>query len=331
MQDATAAAAAGTGAGALTEQAAREAVREPVTLESALRTILTSLKTLWALFLAHLPLIIAGGVVLGLTFLVARFGQRAVRRALERAHVRPSLRDLFGQLFYIAAWIVGILVAALVMFPGFKVGQIVAALGLGSIAIGFAFKDIFENFFAGILILWRFPFEPGDFIECEGVRGEVRDVTIRMTEIRQTDGQLVVMPNATLFKNPVRVITAEPKRRVTIMVGVDYAADLDAARETIAGAVKGCGTVDGSRPIQVFAHDFGADAVNFEVAWWADPKPVDERRSRDEVVVAIRRALDAAGIEIPFPQRALSFREPVPLKGPLPLERPLPPSRNGGE
>jgi small conductance mechanosensitive channel len=121
---------------------------------------------------------------------------------------------LLGQIGYLTVWIVGLLIAAVIVSPGMTPAKVLTVLGLSSIAIGFAFKDIVENFFASVLILWRFPFEPGDFIECDGILGKVEDTTIRMTAIRQVDGQLVVLPNAQLFKSPVLVITSQPQRRI---------------------------------------------------------------------------------------------------------------------
>jgi len=182
-------------------------------------------------------------------------------------------------------------------------------LGLGSVAVGFAFKDIFENFFAGILILWRYPFDRGDFITCGDLTGEVNQITIRNTIIRKLDGELAVIPNAALFKNSVDVLTSQPQRRVRIICGVAYDEDVDNAREVITKAVQSCDSVEGKRTVQVFAQEFASSSINFEIAWWTGWKPVDIRGSRDEVVAAIKRALDESDIEIPFPYRTLTFKD----------------------
>jgi small-conductance mechanosensitive channel len=182
-------------------------------------------------------------------------------------------------------------------------------LGLGSVAIGFAFKDIFENFFAGILILWRYPFDRGDFISCVDVSGKVEEITIRNTLIRRLDGELAVVPNATVFKNNVDVLTSQPQRRVRLICGIAYGEDVDTARDVIQTAVRKCKTIEGIRTVEVFAEEFADSSVNFEVAWWTGSKPLDMRRSRDEVVTAIKAALDSAGIEIPFPYRTLTFKD----------------------
>ena len=123
------------------------------------------------------------------------------------------------------------------------------------------------------------------------------------------------MPNGYLYSNPLRILTDQTSRRITIQCGVGYGEDVDESREVIRAAVEGVGTVNKDKPVQVFAQGFGASSIDFEVTWWTQSKPVDIRESRDQVVAAIKRALDEAGIEIPFPQRTLTFSGPVPFAG----------------
>ncbi|QNN25430.1 mechanosensitive ion channel family protein [Planctomycetales bacterium ZRK34] len=255
-------------------------------------------------------------MVVILTAIVARYAHRAARNLFGKLYSKASLRDLFAQFVYIGVWFVGIMLAAGIVFPDFGFGQIVATAGLASIAIGFAFQDIFENFFAGILILWRFPFEIGDYIDIEGtdIEGQVEDIWIRMTHLRKTTGELLLVPNATIYKHPVRVLTDQKKRRTTIIAGVAYSEDVDESRAVIRKAVESCDTVKKDEPIQVFAQEFADSSINFEVTWWTGPTPLDLRKSTDQVVAAVKRGLDEAGIEIPFPYRTLTFRGDSPLR-----------------
>jgi len=118
-----------------------------------------------------------------------------------------------------------------------------------------------------------------------------------------------------LFKNPVTVRTDRDVRRVTIICGVAYDEDLDAARQVIADAVAACSTVrQGDLTIQVFEQEFADSSINFEVTWWTGATPVEVRKSKDEVVSGVKRGLDDAGIEIPFPNRTLTFKEPLKLR-----------------
>ena len=250
-------------------------------------------------------------VILTLTWLAAWGVKHFVRRATG-SRLRPSLQSLFINLSGIVIRLIGIMIAAIVLFPTLTPAKMLAGLGIGSVAIGFAFKDVFENFLAGIIILFRREMRIGDFVECESIEGKVEEISIRDTHIRQPDGQLVIVPNALLFENPLTIRTDQDQRRTTIVCGVAYGEDVDASRDVIRKAVEACDSViTDDRPVQIFAQEFNASSIDFEVTWWTGSAPVDIRKSRDEVIAAVKLALDKAGIEIPFPCRTLTFAEPL--------------------
>lgn len=264
-----------------------------------------------------LPQLAVAIVVLVLTWLLNKAARLVTARLLARTKLRQSLKDLFALLISIFVWILGSMIAAIILFPGLTPSSMLAGLGIGSVAIGFAFKDVFENFLAGIIILFRREMRIGDHIECQGIEGKVAHIAIRESHIMQTDGQLVIVPNPILFKNPVTVRTQEDLRRVTVICGVAYDVDVDDARDVIKAAVQSCETVStDDKPVQIFAQEFASSSINFEVTWWTGSTPLDVRTSRDEVVSKVKRALDDAGIEIPFPYRTLTFKTPVPIEQP---------------
>lgn len=263
-------------------------------------------------FIEHMPYLLVGLIILLLSWLVTKVVGVVVRKVTN--HMRPSLGELFVRLSHIAVWAMGLLLAAMVIFPGLTPAKALGGLGLASIAIGFAFKEIFENFFAGVLLLWKYPFEKGDFIECESILGKVEDISVRMTTIRKTNGELVVVPNSFLFKNAVNVLTDTDLRRITIMTGVAYTEDADYAATLLESALLKCETVDKREPVEVFLNGFGDSSIDIEVTWWTGPTPLEHRRSRSEVVSTIKRTLDDAGIEIPFPYRTMTFKEPLTIK-----------------
>ena len=256
------------------------------------------------------PRLAVAVIALASTWAASRIAGMIIERIGRRLHLRTALTEVITMLVSALIWVIGILVASAIAFPSVTPADLLTALGLGSIAIGFAFKDIFENFFAGILILLREPFKLGDHIECGEIEGSVERISVRDSHVRQTDGQRVVVPNAKLFQNPVTVRTDLDLRRATIICGVAYGADADEAQRVIHDAVIAVDSVrDDVRDVQVFAHGFGASSVDFEVAWWTGSRPLDIRTSRDQVVRAIKRALDEADIEIPFPQRTVWMRQ----------------------
>ncbi len=281
---------------------------------NAVSLITEQLKTLAEGAIQHLPNIVAAVALILGTWLLSRLARRITSKVLSGESASRSLALAIRKLVTIAVWTSGLALATIVLFPSVKPSNLIAGLGLGSVAIGFAFKDIFENFFAGMLILLRQPFSIDDHIKVDGIEGVVENITIRDTLVRQTDGQPVVIPNSVLFKNPVTVRTERDTRRVTVMCGVAYDEDVDAARDVISDAVKSVDSVNKDKPIQVFAQSFGASSIDFEVTWWTGSKPVDIRTSRDAVVAQVKRALDEAEIEIPFPYQTLTFHEPLPVQ-----------------
>ncbi len=276
--------------------------------------MIKQINELWIGTVEMVPQIVVGLVIVILTWLLAKAVRGFATRLAHRAHLRPSLVNFVRMLAGLVTWIVGLMIAAVVVFPDLTPSSMIAGLGIGTVAVGFAFKDIFENFFAGVFILLRKDMRIGDFIECEDIEGRVENISIRETHIRETDGELVIVPNAMLFKNPLTIRTDKDIRRTTIICGVAYDVDLDTARDVIRSAVASCDTVvQDDKPVQVFAQEFGDSSINFEVTWWTGSKPLDIRTSRDQVVTAVKRGLDNAGLEIPFPYRTLTFKEPLPV------------------
>ena len=303
-----------SGAGGDGETAAAEDAAQLGQNVDPVDKLIEQVNGLYAASIELLPRLAIAVAVLILTGIVVWIVRKIVGSAARRARLRPSLRELCELVAKIVVWVLGIMVAAVIIFPGLTPASMLAGLGLGSVAIGFAFKDIFENFLAGILILLRNSMRIGDFIECEDIEGKIERIRLRESHIRQTDGQLAITPNAYLFKNPVIVRTDLDKRRTTVICGVAYGEDVDTARDVIRQAVQSCESVEQEKhEVQIFAQEFADSSINFEVTWWTGSKPVDVRRSRDEVVAAVKRALDDNGIEIPFPYRTLTFKEPLPL------------------
>jgi len=285
----------------------------PTTLDDATQTVVESLLEIWAAFVGRIPYFVAGFVVIIITWVAASLFSSLAVRMMNRSGLRDSLKILLRRFVSIGAWILGVLLAAMIIFPGLTPSKAIGAMGIASIAVGLAFKDIFENFFAGILLLWRFPFEKGDIIECEDILGTVENVALRMTEIRLLSGELIVCPNSFLFKNPVKVLTNKDVLRANITVGVAYGEDVEKAVKTISEAVNNCSSVEHSRETQIVPTAFGSSSVDIEVYWWTDAHPKATRDSKAEIVSSVKKALDDAGIEIPFPYRTLTFKEPLRL------------------
>lgn len=262
---------------------------------------------------ASLPSLAIAAVILAVTWMIAKSATRISARLIGKIDLRPSLRNLIETLVRLGVWIAGFMLAALVVFPNFSPSGLLAGLGIGAVAIGFAFQDFFENFLAGVMIMLREKMQIGDTVKTSGIHGKVEFISLRETHIRAFSGELHVLPNSILFKDPLEVVTDLDERRFEVMIGVSYDTDLERASTVLYEAVEGVELVSKDKDIQVLADNFGASSVDFRVRWWAASSGADAVMNRDQVVRAIKRGLDEAGIEIPFPYITHTFKEAVPL------------------
>lgn len=269
-------------------------------------------------FVQTLPSLAIAFLVLMATWFAAGFAARIADRLTARTSMRADLKELVHTLIRLAIWIVGFMIAMTIAIPSLTPASLFAGLGVGALAIGFAFQDIFENFLAGVLIMLRDKMHIGDSIECEGISGKVEKITLRETHVRQFSGELTVVPNSMLFKNPVLIMTDTPVRRSELVVGVSYDADLEQAEAVIREAARSVPHVDQTRPVDVFAQTLGASSIDFLVLWWANADLNDMRATKSEVLSAIKRGLDDAGIEIPYPYVTNTFKAPVAVDIPKP-------------
>lgn len=152
-----------------------------------------------------LPLIAAGIVVLFIAAFIARRGSGLVIRTVEARGRGRNVALVLGRLAQVAILCIGILFAMSIVVPSFRVGDLIQVLGIGSVAIGFAFRDVLQNFLAGVLLLLSEPFRIGDRVVFGGYEGRVEDIATRDTKLVTDDGDLVVIPNGKLFTEAVLV------------------------------------------------------------------------------------------------------------------------------
>ena len=271
-------------------------------------SILEVVETYFNQFLLHLPTLLISIIVLVVFIIIAKIARKNVETLSAKVIDDPSLQNLAGTAASVALTIVGIFAAATILFPGLRAGDIVAVLGLSSVAIGFAFKDIFQNFLAGILLLMQRPFVVGDQIEVEGYCGTIEHINVRSTTIRSYDGDQVIIPNADVYSSPVTVYTADDTRRSSFDTGVGYGEDIEEARAVILNAVKeNCDRVLDEPSPAVIVTGHGDSSVDLRVVFWTKSDRRSSTLATDQVATAIKYALDEAEIEIPYPYRTVEF------------------------
>ncbi len=259
--------------------------------------------------LARVPYILIALLVFGGFLVAARVVRRVVRAAGQRTRLDVTLADLLGRLASFVLSVLGLFVAAVVIFPAFKPGDLVAGLGITSVAIGFAFKDVLQNFFAGVLILWRRPFVVGDQIKTKEYEGTVEEITVRSTRLKTYDGERAVLPNGDVYTSAILVRTAYDKRRVRFTVGIGYPDSIEEARGAIHRALRETEGVLGDPGPWVYVTELAPSSVNFTVYFWVESQQANVLAVSDRVATAVKLALDAAQIDMPFPHTVVLFHD----------------------
>ncbi len=274
-------------------------------MSNLLQEIKSSLLHLTGRSIEALPAVIVALAILFLTRYAANLTRRMATVAILRMTKNQALQSLLVQTSYVAVWVVGILLASAIAFPSLRMGDIIGLLGLSSVAIGFAFQDIFKNFLAGALLLLNEPFRLGDQVVVNGFEGTIEDITICSTQIRTYEGERVVIPNALVFTSPVCVLTAMPHRRTDLALGVGYHTDLSSAMQILLTSLTRVEGVLSDPAPEVDAVGFGERSIDLIVSFWTLPPTVQVRQTQTRVLIALKQACAQAGICIPYPIRTL--------------------------
>ncbi len=258
---------------------------------------------LLAIAVAVVPRVLAALLVLLAFYVLLRVLQPALRSVLRRAGIADALIHLLVDgVVRGAVWVVGLVMAASQL--GINVAAALAGLGVVGIAVGFAAQETIANMIAGFLIFWDRPFKVGDWVTTQGRYGEVRNITLRTTRLRTHDNTFVVIPNKQVIGELLVNHSMYGESRVSVQVGIAYKESIDDAREAILGVMRDLDGVLPTPPPTVVVDALGDSSVNLVVRVWV-AAAMNETPVRFRVVEACKKALDAAGIEIPFPHLQL--------------------------
>ncbi len=280
-----------------TQEAADAAAQDaPGQLDTGTQSLWESVDSMRDSFISLLPQIAIGLVVFVVFCLLSNLARVVIRDILNRRN-KTNLGQVLGRLAQWALILAGLMVASTIIAPSVKPVDLLAGLGIGGVAIGFAFKDILQNFLAGVLILLREPFQIGDQIKSGSFEGTVEAIETRATLIRTYDGKKVVIPNSQIYTNPVVVMTAYGKRRSEYDVNVDAEMDLAHAFQSMSEAIRQVDGVFRDPPPEVLLSDLDESSVTLRCRWWTAPDQASITRVKDAVVAQlheVRERLDTA-------------------------------------
>ncbi len=256
-----------------------------------------------------LPNILIAVVVFIIFWFIARFSRRLIKNFTKRKKSR-NLGLVLARLSQGFIILVGAFIALAIIIPSFKPGDLVQLLGVSGVAVGFAFRDILQNFLAGILILITEPFVIDDQIVFNDFEGTVEEIQTRATMIRTYDGTRIVIPNAELFTNSVQVNTAFEKRRLQYDIGIGYSDDIAEAKRIILEVLHDDPQALSDPPPEALVVDLADSTINIRARWWVNPpRRAEVIDSQDQVLTELCNKLVAAGIDLPFPTQQILFHD----------------------
>ena len=259
-------------------------------------------------------------VILFLVFYgLAVLARRVAREALGRvSHIPWAVRTLIARSIYLLTLIIGLLVA--LSAANVNVTTLVASLGVAGFALGFALKDILENFIAGILLLFARPFELEDQVTLGNFEGTVKDIQIRTTTLHTYNGDMVVIPNSSVFTNPVINHTRLGHRRYKVDFDTSLSADSAVVeREAMQVLAENAEVSADPAPfLRAYSVDSGSDVLSWRLYYWAKPHKAVQVKTESDTLAGIKRRLFDAGVPTPTSTSATILRRGADYPGSVP-------------
>lgn len=260
-----------------------------------------------------LPFLVVALLILALSagagWLTSRSARKFLGGRVRAKLLRGVLAGGLGVLVFLAGTYVVLRVSGLTQLAL----TIVGGTGLVGLAVGIAFRDITENFLASIFLSIQRPFETGDLVEMVGVTGYVQQLNIRTTVLLTTDGNLVQIPNAAVYKSTLQNYTATPNRRENFVVGIGYDDAIDEAQEIAHKVLVDHPAVLKEPEPWVLADDLGKATVNLRIYYWINGHEHSWLKVRSSVIRLVKRAFQQHGISMPDEAREVVFPRGVPV------------------
>ena len=257
--------------------------------------------------IGNLPSLVGAIIVIGITWVVAKGVRYLAFTWAQQTEGDSSTELLIGRLSYGGVWVIGFVVALGVM--GLNFGALLGALGLTSVAIGFSLKDVLSNYISGVILLAARPFRINDQVVIDDYEGTITQIQLRATTMRTYDGRLVYIPNQEVFQASIINNTASPRRRSSVMVGIDYSEDISEAKQVIDRVLKTISEVESEPAPDILVKELAASTVNLEIRFWVDSRRSGFLATTSQVAQAVKEALEQADIDMPTDIYTLVLRD----------------------
>ncbi|EAR16928.1 mechanosensitive ion channel family protein [Robiginitalea biformata] len=261
----------------------------------------------------NLPNILIALVVFTIAVIFSKYTSRATLKLLDRSKLQDSMKNLISRLVSVVVILLGLFLVLGILNLSRALNTILAGAGVAGLAVGLALQGALANTYSGIVLSYVKYIKFGDWIHTNDYEGEVVNIDLRSVTLRQPDNNMVYIPNKMVVENPIKNYSTTAQSRVILTCGVGYSSDLEHVRQVVRDTlVKTFDEVEKDGDIIFLYTEFGSSSINFETRFWIDStSALEVARARTEAMIAIKKAFDAEGINIPFPIRTLDFSGPL--------------------
>ncbi|MDV7023072.1 small-conductance mechanosensitive channel MscS [Atlantibacter subterranea] len=258
-----------------------------------------------ALLLSYLVNIVAAIAIIIVGMIVARAISNTVNKLMLARHIDATVADFLSAL--VRYGIIAFTLIAALGRVGVQTASVIAVLGAAGLAVGLALQGSLSNLAAGVLLVTFRPFRAGEYVDLGGIAGTVQHVQIFSTTLITADGKYVVVPNGKIIAGNIINFSRQPVRRNELVIGVSYDADIDRVREILTDIVMSDERILPDRERTVRMNELGASSINFVVRAWS--KSSDLQDVYWDILERAKKALDAEGISIPYPQMDVNVKQ----------------------
>lgn len=272
---------------------------------SSFSDLLEKMKGWLDVFILNIPNFILAILVYFIAYKASQKFSAFIKRILKKRIQEQSIRNLIGNIVSLVVIAIGLFISLTVLNLDKALTSILAGAGVAGLAIGLALQGTISNTFSGIFLAVKDILNVGDFVETNGYKGTVERINLRYLVLKESDNNLVIIPNSLVVDNPFKNFGLTSKIRVSLTCGIGYESDLEAVKELAILTIDKAFPQD-DKEIEFYFTEFGDSSINFQLRFWVDAKQKKtQTEAKSDAIMLLKAAFEKEGVDIPYPTRTL--------------------------
>ncbi|WP_010228343.1 mechanosensitive ion channel family protein [Gillisia marina] len=265
----------------------------------------------------NLPNFLLAAVVFIIFLFIAKYVAKLVDKLLRRKGSQDSIRQISSRVAKIIVIFIGFFIALSLLNLDKVLTSVLAGAGVVGLAIGLALQGTLSNTFSGVILSFLPEIQIGDWVVTNGYAGEVFEINLRNIVIKESDNNYVMIPNSKIVDEPFKNYTRTARSRVMLNCGVGYSSDLEFVQKLTTETMESIFPQRGNEEVEFMFEEFGDSSINFVVRFWTDvTRNRDVLMAKNKAIIALKKAFDKNGINIPFPIRTIDFTNKLSINEP---------------